>query len=119
VGKGQSRRAIFSLLSLAIIILFYSLSVASYFRPDVYRFEDRTTYHQYFQDRYIFGELVDNVIINLGLLVWIYLSFVERMKWLLLLSLTALFIIGLAGDLNSSINQIISIFSLPLYFVST
>jgi hypothetical protein len=113
MGKGRSKTAIISSLSLATIVLFYSLSVASYFRPDVYRFEDRTTYHQYFQDRHIFSKFVDNLIINLSLLVWIYFSFVHRMKWLLLLSLTALFLIGMV-DLDPSINQIISIFSLPL-----
>jgi hypothetical protein len=112
LGRGYSIPAIVSSLSLAIIILFYSLSVASYFRPDVYKFEDRTTYHQYFEDRYIFSRLVDSAIINLSLLVWISVSFVDRMKWLILLSLTALLLVGLA-NVNLLINQVISIFSMP------
>ena len=112
VGYGRSKTAIISSLSLAIIILFYSLSVASYFSPDVYRFEDRTTFHQYFQDRYIFDKTVDSTIISLSLLVWIYFSFRERLNWMMLLFLGTLVLIGFI-DISSLINRTISISSLP------
>ena len=115
LGKGYSWRVILSSLVFAVIILFYSLNVASYFRPDVYRFEDRTTYHQYFEDRYVLNRVVDNAIINSALLVWIYLSFAHHIKWLILLALTVLCIVG-ALFYSSSINQVISIISLPFIF---
>lgn len=115
LGKGHPSGVILSSLALAIIILFYILSVTSYFKPDVYRFDDRITYHQYFHDRYIFDMTVDNLIINSAFLVWIYLSFIRHIKWFVLMALTSLCVAG-AVVFSPSLNQIISLFSLPFIF---
>ncbi|MGC1134903.1 MAG: hypothetical protein WA941_18890 [Nitrososphaeraceae archaeon] len=114
LGKGSSRIAILSSIALAVIILFYPLSVGSYFQPDVYRFEDRATYHQYFEERYIFNQLTDNLIICLSLLGWCAISFNDnRIKGLVILFLGLSLIIGLSLP-NSITLQVLSIISLPM-----
>jgi hypothetical protein len=116
LGKGYSRLAIISSIALAIIILFYPLSVGSYFQPDVYRFEDRTTYHQYFENRYIFSKLIDNLIIGLALLGWCFISFKDnRIKWPIALSIGLLLSMGLSLP-NLSILEFLSLISLPVIF---
>jgi hypothetical protein len=94
------------------------LVVGSYFQPDVYRFKDRTTYHQYFENRYIFGSLTDNLVISLSLIGWFYLSFKDsRIKWPITLFLGAITIFSLATS-NSSIIEVLSVVSIPLVISS-
>jgi Dolichyl-phosphate-mannose-protein mannosyltransferase len=112
LGQGYSLRVILSSLAVAIIILFYTLTVASYFEPDVYRFEDRTTYHQYFRDQYIINVVLDNAVLNSALIAWIYLSFVHRTKWVILSLLGTLCLVG-SVIWGLEVIQIISISSLP------
>jgi hypothetical protein len=111
--RGYPKKAIASSISLAIIVLFYSLTTASYFRPDVYRFEDRITYHQYFDDQYILSKAADNLVINVSLLIWLFFSLVGRFSYFILFSFTVLILLGVMG-FSSSVNELISIISLPL-----
>src|SRR5918995_4862115 len=94
---GSSKIALLSSIAFAIAIIFYPLSVGSFLQPDVYRFEDRTTYHQYFKERYIFNQLLDNLIICLSFLGWCLISFKDnRIKTLIILPLVSLLLIGLS-----------------------
>jgi hypothetical protein len=113
LGRGQSKTAIISSLCLATIILLSSLYIGSYFHPDVFRFADRTTYHQYFENRYFFSLLIDSIIISLSGLVWTIISFNNRFKWPTSLLIIGLFVIGISTFNSSSILQIISVCILP------
>lgn len=122
LGKTSSKRAVLSSAALAIIIILYPLSTGSYFQPDVYRFEERITYHQFFQNRYFFNQLTDNLVICLGLILWSVISFKQyTIKVPVAISIGLLIIVGLAIS-SFSIMQLLSIASLPLilltYFVS-
>src|SRR5918996_865398 len=88
LGEGYSKTTIVSSLALAIMILFYPLYVGSYFYPDVYRFEDRTTYHQYFKDNYIFSWLIDSTMIIFAFIGWLWSS-IKKVTIKLAASMTA------------------------------
>lgn len=111
-----SRIALLSSIAFAIIILFYPLSVGSFFHPDVYRFEDRTTYHQYFEERYIFSQIIDNLIVCLGFLGWSFTSLSDsRVKALFMIIFGSLLIVGLSFP-TSIVMPLLSLASLPLIF---
>lgn len=114
MGRGHSRITIGSSVVLSVIILFYPLSVGSFFEPDIYQFKDRTTYHQYFTQRYIINSLIDNLVICLCFVAWICISFtISRVRWGIVSILGLLLIMGLVIP-NSLILQFLSILSLPL-----
>jgi hypothetical protein len=116
LGKGRSKTAIISSFCLATVILFSSLYIGSYFHPDVFRFADRTTYHQYFENRYFFSSLIDGIIISLNGLVWTIVSFKNRIKWPISLLIIGLLVIGISTFNSSSILQILSVSTLPFIF---
>lgn len=113
IGKSQSRRAIISSLTLAIMIVFYSLSVGSYFEPDVYRFQDRLTYHQHFEDRYFFNKFIDNIVISLSFLVWSIVSIGNtNIRWIISLSIASILLISITSN-SSVFLSFLSLVSLP------
>jgi hypothetical protein len=112
-GTGHPKRTIFSSAALTVILLFYPLSMASFFNPDVYKFVDRTTYHQLFESTYYFNQLVDNIVIILSLLVWVLVSMKPNFRWLIPFLLVVPLTIGLLFT-SIDIFQLLSMASLPL-----
>ena len=113
LGKGFSNRAIITSVTLAAIILFYPLSLGSYFSPDVYEFKERTTYHQFFKNEYIFTWLGDSLVILLSLFIWAFYSLKHAYRWMVIFPVTVSFMLAIVF-LNEHILQILSIISLPL-----
>ena len=115
LGKGHANRNTISSIALTLMILFYPLSVSSYFHPDVYRFIDRTTYHELFEYKYIFSKFVDNLVVTLNLLIWAFFSWKFNNRWIIFLPLLTLFVGGLLF-LSSPLLQILATISLPSVF---
>jgi hypothetical protein len=114
IGYRSSRPVIASSILLSVIVVLYPLSIGSYFEPDVYRFEDRTTFHQYFRGNHIFSQLIDNLIINLSFLGWCALSFENRkISGPAVLFLGLILVIG-AVTAIPAVLQLLSLFSLPI-----
>jgi len=118
MGKGKSKKVVLASLCIAVITLFYSLSVGSYFAPDVYRFEERLTFHQYFKEKYFFGEFIDHTIIALSFLIWAVFSFRSRIYRLtIFLVIAAAFAVGIVSG-PSNVLETLSLISLPVIIVT-
>jgi hypothetical protein len=95
------------------MIVFYILSVGSYFQPDVYRFEDRLTYHQYFDDRYLFSELVDHIVISIAFLGWSIITIQNMItKWIISIGIGCILLIAILASSDVSLS-LLSLVSLP------
>jgi hypothetical protein len=118
IGKSQSKRAIISSLTITTITVLYSLSIGSYFEPDVYRFQDRLTYHQHFEERYFFNGFVDHIVISLSFLIWSIISIQNKViKWIISLIIAIILLISIT--INSSISlSLLSLVSLPFVIMS-
>jgi hypothetical protein len=114
IGYRTSKVTVISSIVISIIILFYPLSMGSYLEPDVYRFEDRTTFHQYFRGNYIFNQLIDNLIMSFGFLGWCAISFNDKRTGVLAVLFLGLLLIISLSTANSIILQVLSILSLPV-----
>lgn len=118
MGKGQSKKEVLVSLSIAIIILFYSLSIGSYFEPDVYRFQDRLTYHQHFKERYFFGEFIDHIVITLNFLIWSLFSFTRRIEQLTIsLVIATTFAVAIIANMWIVL-EALSLVSLPVIMIA-
>jgi hypothetical protein len=118
VGRYQSTRVIINSLSITVIIVFYSLSIGSYFEPDVYRFQDRLTFHQHFEEQYFFNEFVDHVVISLSFLIWSIISIQNKItKWILSVAIATILSVSIAGDSATALS-LLSIISLPFIIIT-
>ena len=112
VGQGNSIRDVFACIAVALIITSYPLLLAQILQPDVYYFQDRTTYHDFFPK----SENVENFLalgIVLCLIAWIFVALRGNVG----------IVGGTAGIIVSSISYlafrydwivVISLVSLPL-----
>lgn len=99
--------------TVAVVILFYAFYFGSFINPDVYRIENRTTYHEYFGNQNLVGSDIDTIIIIGGLIVWTVLSTNHRLR----LALLALFLIIISSTIilgSPGPIKLLSLISIPL-----
>lgn len=118
IGQHQPKRVIISSIAVAVIVVFYSLSIGSYFEPDVYRFEDRLTYHQYFEERYFLSELVDHLVISLCFLIWSIISIRNKIiKWIIPISTASIILLSITNVSEIPLGWLVLV-SLPFIIVA-
>jgi hypothetical protein len=118
IGKHQPKKVIASSLAIAIIVILYCLSIGSYFEPDVYRFEERLTYHQLFEGRYFFNGFIDHLIISLCFLVWAIISIQHKIiKWMISISTASIIIVSITNISEIPLGWL-ALVSLPFVIVA-
>ena len=93
VGYGNPLRRISACITAALVIVNYFLLVGYSFQPDVYYFQDRTTFHDLFPSNDHVG-IVMAVFIIAGIITWLFFALKGRS---MIVAVTTAIVITLAG----------------------
>ncbi len=74
LGKGSGEAEIISSAVLAVLTFFYAYTISSFLALEVFVLKDRVVYDNPFE-QHLIGNYADNLIISLGALIWLYISF--------------------------------------------
>ncbi len=115
LGYGTSSYTSFiTSMTLAIISFFYIFTVADYFRIEIFFFQNRVTYPTPFS-LYLINEYVDQLVIVIGLFVWLIFSLriQTKTRYVVTLAFGALIALSISIRLDILV-LIIALLSIPL-----
>jgi len=113
LGFHISNRLITISLSLSITLLFYVLSLGSFLKPVVWTLIDRVSYYEPFEG-YIINKFVDNLVISLGVALWLSLALQCKRAIRFAVILSYLLLTTAAAVIGQQSLEIMAISSVPL-----
>ena len=115
--RGLSLKTVLSSLLIVVLFLFYVLTFASYFEPEVVVFIDRVTYSTNFENKYISGPILDTLIISTC--ITLVLSFGVNQKKVALVLIIIYAALALSITLSYSLSeiQVLNIILVPILII--
>ncbi len=112
LGKTSYKEEVISSATLALMAFFYAYVISSFSRLPVFVLKDRVVYDRPFGE-YVFGNYADNIIISVGLLIWLWTS-LRRTKLRNISCIIYAVLLLASVVVEPSLLQIFSLVSLPL-----
>ena len=113
LGKGISYTYIISSISLALVSVFYVYTVGSYLKVNIYPLQHRVSYYKFF-DAYIINRTADQLIIIIGLSLWLGLSLRGRVTRIVIPTIYGGIALLTAAANYAMLLDIIALTSIPI-----
>jgi hypothetical protein len=113
LGKGISYTYIISSISLALVSVFYVYTVGSYLKVNIYPLQHRVSYYEFF-DAYIINRTADQLIIIIGLSLWLGLSLRGRVTRIVIPTIYGGIALLTAAANYAMLLDIIALTSIPI-----